>query len=222
MADYPIVVDLFDRLCVVVGGGAVGLRKVRGLMGTGARIRLVSRDLGGPLPASAEIEILHRDYRPEDLRGAFMVFAATGSRKLNDAILDQARQEKALCCVVDRSNGGDFHLPAILHRGNLQVAVSSSGTSPALSAVVRNEVARLLPASWEVVGQIATALRGKRLTGSGASAYNRANLQSLIDRGLLALIEAGDAPAVDGLLQEVLGPGTGLTGLGVQLPKGTS
>ncbi len=219
MADYPITLQLTDQLCVVVGAGAIGRRKLAGLRRAGARLRLVAPD-APPELAAPDLEIRQRPFDPADLEGAVLVCAATDDPDLNAAIAHQARAAGLLVNVADQPELGNFTLPALCRRGGLTLAVSSGGASPALSALVRDQLAASLGPEWGTVLEIAAALRQKRLTPLQSSEYNQELLRCLLERGLPALVAAGATPAIDELLQDLCGPGCTLAGLDVHLPKG--
>lgn len=221
MPDYPILLDIRDRLCVVVGGGPVGMRKVRGLLDAGARVRLID-----PEPSAAEglpdVEVAARPYRTGDLQGAVLAFAAAGNRRTNAAVAADARKAGILVNVADAPLEGDFRLPALLRRQDLTVAVSTAGRSPALAAVLRDRLAQNLGPEWATVVDLAAALRQKRLTPPRGNEYNQTILCQLLDGGLPALIAHNDPAAIDRLLATLLGEGFSLAELGVQLPKETA
>lgn len=147
-ADYPIVLTrLAGVLAVVVGGGAVGERKVRGLLAVGAEVRLVSPEATPRLRTWADeqrISWMQRDYVTGDLAGARLVFAATNQRAVNARVAREAAELGMLCNVADAPDEGNFHLPA-LHRGpELTIAVSSGGAAPARAVALRDAIARWL------------------------------------------------------------------------------
>jgi len=220
MPDYPVMLQLEGRLCVVVGGGPVALRKARGLREAGARVRLVAADVSAPAEELDGMEVSVRSYRDGDLSGAFLAFAATGDREVNAAVVREARRCGILVGVADAPAEGDFALPALLRRGDLAVAVATGGRSPALAALVRDQLAAQIGPEWAVVLDIAAALRRKRLTLQGKTEYNQAILRRLLDGGLPELIAGGDEPAVDQLLRTLFGEGSTLAELGVRLAKG--
>lgn len=215
----PLNFNLRERLCVVVGGGAVGQRKLAALQAAGACIRLID-----PAPAEvpAGVEWLARPYHPGDLAGAVLVVAATGDAAVNAAVAAEAR---ALCLpvnVADDPEAGDFAFPALLRRGSVTVAVATDGGSPALAAVLRDLLAASVGPEWQIVAEIAAALRQKRLTLSGATEYDQQVLRRLLQDGLPGLVAAGDAEGVDRLLRALVGPDVTLATLGVSLSKGVS
>jgi len=218
---YPIQVQLQGRLCVVIGGGRVGLRKTAGLLRAGARVRLITGD-AAPEPAAAEgLEVLRRPYREGDLEGAFLAFAATDSRSSNAAVAVEARRRQIPVNIADDPQNSDFSLPAQLARGDLLITVSTDGQSPALAAQLRNHLAEIIGPEWETVLAVAAAMRRKPLTPEQKTEYGGKILGRLIAADLPALIARNDAEKIDQLFTEILGEKVSLADLGIQLPKGT-
>jgi siroheme synthase-like protein len=165
-APYPIFLDLADRPCLVVGGGPVAEGKVRGLLGAGARVTVVSPTLTPALAAlAADGRFRHerREYAPGDLAGTVLAFATTGDRAVSRAIRSEGRELGVWVNAADDAEHCDFLLPAVLRRGSLAVAVSSGGASPALTRAVRDELERYFPANFgdfvEIVAEVRRELR---------------------------------------------------------------
>lgn len=145
MADfYPMMVNLKEKLCVVIGGGAIAERKVLGLLEAGAdRLVVVSPLLTEELQRLAEMRSIRhkrREYKEEDLADAFLVFAATGNRTVNHSISLSAAGSGVLCNVADKAEEGAFITPAVVRRGDLLLAVTSGGASPSLIARIKREL----------------------------------------------------------------------------------
>jgi cobalt-precorrin 5A hydrolase/precorrin-3B C17-methyltransferase len=148
---YPITLtNLRDAPVVVVGGGAVGGRKVRGLLAAGAAVRLVSPAITPELRALADtgaIEWHARPYQQGDLAGARLAFIATNQRTVNAQVAGEAAALGLLCNVADDPQAGDFHLPAVHREPGLLVAVSTEGVSPARAKQLRDQIAAWLATS---------------------------------------------------------------------------
>ncbi|MEO7911138.1 MAG: bifunctional precorrin-2 dehydrogenase/sirohydrochlorin ferrochelatase [Roseiflexaceae bacterium] len=148
---YPIILtNLRGVLVVLVGGGAVGARKLRGLLAVGAAVRLISPAATPELRALADsgaITWYARAYQPSDLIGARLVFAATDQRAVNAQVADDAAALGLLCNIADDPHAGDFHLPAVYREHELLVTVSTAGTSPARAKRLRDQIAAWLSAS---------------------------------------------------------------------------
>jgi cobalt-precorrin 5A hydrolase / precorrin-3B C17-methyltransferase len=147
---YPITLtNLRGALVIVVGGGAVGARKLRGLLEVGASVRLISPAATSELRALADSGAItwhEHAYKPGDLAGARLVFAATDQQLVNAQVADDAAALGILCNVADDPRAGDFHLPAVHREPDLLVAVSTAGASPARAKRLRDEIAACLSA----------------------------------------------------------------------------
>lgn len=145
---YPIyLTHLSQLLAIVIGGGAVGERKVAGLLAAGARVRLISPQATTQLQAWAQagqIEWLARAYQPGDLAEAFLVFAATNLRVINAQVAADAAHLTRLCNVADAPAEGAFHVPAVHRQAGLVIAVGSGGQSPRRTKQVRDQIAKWL------------------------------------------------------------------------------
>jgi precorrin-2 dehydrogenase / sirohydrochlorin ferrochelatase len=168
---YAAFLDLRGRLCLVVGGGSIAERKVTGLLEAGARVRVVSPTLTidlEKLACARTIEHRGRRFRRVDTRGCTLVVAATGVAEIDDAVAAAARGARALVNVVDRPASCDFILPSVLRRGELQIAVSTGGRSPALAREIRrrleSEIGEDYAALVTRVGDARARLRRRRLT----------------------------------------------------------
>ena len=159
---YPIFLDLDGRRCVIVGGGEVANRKARKLLQARAEVVLVSPEVKPELESVA-VEVHRRPYREGDLEGAFLVFAATGRRGVNAAVAREARGRGIPVNVADVPSEGDFALPSVLRRGQLQVAVSTGGASPTLARRIRYELESTFVSEWAgVVDELGRARRDGR------------------------------------------------------------
>jgi precorrin-2 dehydrogenase/sirohydrochlorin ferrochelatase len=148
---YPIFLDLADRLCVVIGGGAVAERKARGLLDAGARVRLVSPQVTGGvrrLAAQGRIEVVPREYREGDLEGAALAIAATDAEEVNMRVHEESKRLSIPLNVADKPELCDFILPSVVRKGPVVVAISTSGLLPALARRLKEEIDSTLPADY--------------------------------------------------------------------------
>ncbi|MEM7534610.1 MAG: precorrin-3B C(17)-methyltransferase [Chloroflexota bacterium] len=145
---YPIsLVGLENSLAVVVGGGPVGTRKVRGLLKVGAKVKVVSPEITPALQMlvdDSKVQWVPRAYQGLDLAMAKVVFAATNQRLVNAEIAHDARLAGAFCNVADAPDEGDFYVPAVYRHDGMLVAVSSEAGSPRRSVKLRDEIGGLL------------------------------------------------------------------------------
>lgn len=218
MSDYPVMLQLAGKCCVVVGSGPVGLRKVQGLLAAGARVRLIAPELTDQT-APDGVETVPRSFRPGDLAGAFLAFAATGDGACDRAVAEEARRLGIPVCLAGLPREGDFTLPALLRRGDLSVAVSTAGRSPALATLVRDRLETLLSETWATVLEIAAAARQHALVNPQDIDYSRETLRCLLEGGLPELLAARDEDGIDRLLREAFGLPWSLAALGISLPE---
>lgn len=188
-AYYPAFLDLRGRRCLVVGGGEVAERKVTGLLDACARVRVVSPALTPTLAALATagfVEHRARAFRRHDIRGCALVVAATGVTGVDDAVAAAARRARSLVNVVDRPGSCDFILPSVLRRGDLQIAVSTGGKSPALAREIRRRLEAEIGADYgALVARVGEARARLRARGLAPAARMRA-----ADRLAIAALEA--------------------------------
>ena len=139
---FPMFVKLERRRCVVAGGGPIAESKVGSLLASGAEVIVVSPTLTEPL---AELERrgaltwLAREFETADLDEAFLVIAATGDEAINELVFQEAERRGVLCNAVDQPPRCHFYFPAVVRRGALQIAISTSGLSPSLAQRLRKQ-----------------------------------------------------------------------------------
>ena len=182
---YPVFLDLRGRCCVVLGGGALALEKVQGLLGAEAMVRVVAAGLVADLSALVErgaVEWVPRDYRRGDLAGAVLAIDASGEEAINAQSHREARAAGVSLNVVDRPERCDWIAPAIVRRGPLQIAVSTSGESPFLAGSIRARLERLFGEEWgpftALVGEVRRRLRSGGVDPAAQEAVYRALLRS--------------------------------------------
>jgi precorrin-2 dehydrogenase len=162
VAYYPIFLELAGRSCLVVGGGPVAERKVEGLLAAGAVVTVVSPTLGGPLRRlldEGRVRHLAREYRPGDLDGHQLAFVATDDGAVNAAVALEGRERSVWVNAADDPAHCAFILPSVLRRGELQVAVATGGTSPALSRVIREELEGYFTDDYAALSRLAAEVR---------------------------------------------------------------
>jgi siroheme synthase-like protein len=159
MALCPIELRLEGRTCLVVGLGPVGRRKAAAMVEAGARVIGVDPAAGGAgMPATAGVEVLPEAYRPDHLGGADLAIAAA-TPEVNRRVVADARRARVWVCSTSAPDEGDFTLPAVWRSGPLVLSVSTSGASPALSAVLRDRAAEALGPAAAGLAAILAELR---------------------------------------------------------------
>jgi precorrin-2 dehydrogenase/sirohydrochlorin ferrochelatase len=210
MRYYPINLDIKNRRCLVVGGGAVGTRKVNTLLDCGARVTVVSPD---PTPrlkelaAQGAIHLKQRPYRSDDVDQMFLVIGATDDERLNRQISNDAEQQNTLCNIADRPEVCNFILPAIVRRGDLVITISTSGNSPALAKRLRLDLEKQFGNEYADFLRLMGAVREKLLRQAHEPEAHKDLFNQLIDRDLVGLIKANNTKEINALLHDVLGEG---------------
>ena len=140
---YPVFLDLNARSCVVIGGGPIAEGKIQMLLECGANITMISPTVTAQIKDLAKtgaIQLEEREYREGDLSQAYLVIAATDDNNVNQTIAREAEQHNLLLNVADVTHLCNFIAPAVVRRGDVTVAISTSGTSPALARKLREEI----------------------------------------------------------------------------------
>ena len=208
MRYYPLYLNIADKRCVVVGGGDVAARKVERLLSCGARVTVIGRKLSPALDVlkkNGRLEHVESDYRKEHLRGAFLVIGATDSPEVNERVYRDSKEEGILVNVVDDPGLCDFILPSLMERGDLSIAVSTGGKSPALARKIRQELESIYGPEYEVLLGIMCALREKVLSRQGPSEANRLVFESVLDSDVLDKIRKKDWQAVKERIRDLTG-----------------
>lgn len=204
---YPIGLNVRQKKCVVIGGGAVAERKVITLLRSGASITVISPRVTSVLQRlgrEGEISILSRPYRRGDLCNAFLIIGATDNEKINRQIHEEAAENKVLANIVDNPSLSNFILPAIVERGDLTISILTGGKSPALSRHLRQEIEALFPAHFgdhlERIGELRQEL-GQRL---GRASQRREAWRRLMARGLLQMLEEHRETDIRAVVEETI------------------
>ena len=138
---YPVALDIENKLTVVVGGGKVAQLKIQTLLDSKARVRVVSPELAPKLKLlhkSKKVQWVRRTVQLEDIKGAFVVIAATSDKKVNEKVSRWAKKSKILVNVVDQPAMSHFISPALLRKSIALIAVYTNGKSPSLSRDLKN------------------------------------------------------------------------------------
>ncbi len=211
-AYYPAFLDLSGRLCLVVGGGTVAQRKAEALLEAGALVTVVSPRLTKGLKALAEdgaISAMVRRYRRGDLRQAVLVVAATNNPTVNQSVAADASRRGILVNVVDEPALCSFIVPAVVKRGDLVLAISTGGKSPAVAKRLRRDLESWLDSGpAQLLGLAAEVRQELRAHGQRPSPRR---WQSALDNHLMALVREGKRDeARRRLLSSLVGAGEGV------------
>ena len=208
MKYYPVNLDLTRKRCVVIGGGEVAERKVERLLECGARVLVVSRALTPVLAerkSAGKLEHVERDYEAGALDGAFLVIGATDRGEVNERISKDAMERGLLVNIVDDPDRCNFILPSLVRQGDLSIAVSTGGKSPALAKKLRKELEKQYGPEYQTLIGIMGTLRRKILGRGGQAADNKAIFEELVHSELLQAIREKDSGRVNAIIRERTG-----------------
>lgn len=159
---YPAFLNIEDRPCVVIGGGAVAEQKVKLLLRSKATIKVISPDFTPGLQELGEkgkIDLVQRRYQHGDLFGQFIATAATNNNSVNEAIFREANERGIPVNVVDVTRLCSFIVPAVVRRGNITFAISTGGKSPAMARKVREDLERFFPEEYGKLLELVAEVR---------------------------------------------------------------
>ena len=186
----PIFLKLEGRSCLVVGAGKVALEKIGSLLHAGANLHVVAPavcDQVEALASTDRIVLERREFREDDLEGKFLVVTATDSRAVNRAVFLVAQQRNLLCNSVDDPPNCDYYFSSVVQRGQLQIAISTAGESPALAQRLRQEIDAQLPTDTGEWLDALGSLRREILATHPAGQERKALLHSLAQRSVCSL-----------------------------------
>ena len=210
MRYYPVNIEIQNRNCLVVGGGAVATRKAVTLSDCGARVTVVSPDATNRLSELADngfLTVIKRPYQASDLEGVFLVIGATNDTELNRKIYEDAEHLKILCNIADQPEICNFILPSVIQRGDLVISISTSGKSPAFAKKLRQDLEKEFGDEYALFLKLMGAVRQKLLSQDHDPEAHKACFEQLIEKGLIESIRDQKKEAIDSLLHQVLGKG---------------
>lgn len=211
MRPYPLFMQLEGCRCLVVGAGAVGRRKLSGLLPCGLADILVldtaepDADLQKLLDASC-VRFERRAFVADDVHGCALVFAATGSRQANDFIAQTCREHDIPCNVIDAPATGSFIVPAHFACGDMVVALSTGGQSPALAKRMRMELQEWFGNRYGNFASLMGRIRPLVLALGQETEHNTAIFRQLVHSNLPDALAKRDAAACYETLQSILPP----------------
>jgi precorrin-2 dehydrogenase/sirohydrochlorin ferrochelatase len=240
MGYLPIFMNLDGRRCVVVGGGEVAERRVAALLEAGARVCVISPKLTAELQRLAStnaVEHLAREWKPGDLKDCLLAFAATDDLRVHRATAAEARafrvpinvaDQPELCDfitpsveVADQPELCDFITPSVVRRGELQIAISTSGASPALASRIRRDLQVTIGPEYETVTQIMRAARSYVRKRQQDSRERARILQAIAASNIAELVRQADWIGIDRLLTQHLGAGLAVLRIKLRPPQPT-
>jgi len=208
MRYYPVFLDIAGKPVVVIGGGNIAHQKVVGLLKAEAEVTVVSPELNeemAELANEGRFRHIKRDYEPGDLEGYTLAFVATDDRSVNATVADEGKERRVWVNAVDDPPYCDFIMPGIAQKGDLIIAISTSGRSPAMARKMREEIEAFLTEDYAAMLELAAEVRAvlrEKGTLVDADIWNKALDVEL--RKLLA--EGKQAEAKERLLRSLSEP----------------
>jgi precorrin-2 dehydrogenase/sirohydrochlorin ferrochelatase len=207
---YPAILDIAGRRALVVGGGKVGEGKVRNLLNAGAKVKVVSLGATPQVERWADegtIELELRPYESRDLDGCFLVIAATEQNETNVRVFEDAERRQMLCNVVDVTHLCNFILPSIVRHGDLAIAVSTGGASPALARRIRISLGQCYGDEYAVALELLGSLREELKARYPDPEERKVIFERMVYSELMDLVRAGDADAIEAWVQRCIDDG---------------
>jgi siroheme synthase-like protein len=209
MGYLPIFLDVSRRPCLVIGGDEFAEAKIRALLDAGAVVTVMSREASDGIKfqaADGKIRYVAREYEYGDLRGVALVYVAAKNPEIARCAAWEARELGIPLNVVDNPASSTFISPATFKRGDLQIAISTSGSSPALARMLRERLEQQIGPGYAMV--LAIMRRARHfLRSREADQRARAFILKSLAQALLDLVETLDNTLIDGALRLHLGAG---------------
>jgi precorrin-2 dehydrogenase len=205
---YPVYIQLKEQPCVVIGGGKIAEGKVEGLLAVEAKVTLISPDLTPHLQDLVKqnrITYLSRTYQPGDLTGAFIVICATDQAEINHQVWQEASANNQLVNVVDDTPRCNFIAPSILRKGDLTIAISTSGKAPAMAVRLKERLQRELGPEYERFLELAGKLREPLAHHIPDFETRKALWYELVDSEILDALARGDDESAKEIISQVVG-----------------
>jgi siroheme synthase-like protein len=204
---FPIYLNLTSKRVIVIGGGEVAERKVASLSGTGAAIVVISPDLTPELLSLAKsnaIDWQKRSYVHGDCSGAALILSATNDPTISREVWEEATRAGILVNTADQPSLCDFIMPAVIRRGDLAVAISTGGASPALAATLRERLSEMVGPEYEELLEILSRARPGIQQRFQDERDRKALHYRILDSNLIGLIKGHDREGAERLLREII------------------
>jgi siroheme synthase-like protein len=207
---YPAILDIAGRNAVVVGAGKVGEGKIAGLLNADAKVKVVAAtatDRVRDWAREGRIQLDERPYESSDLDGAFLVIAATQHNDTNVRVFEDAEARQMLCNVVDVTHMCNFILPSIVRHGDLAIAVSTGGASPAMARRIRISLGQCYGDEYAVALELLGSLR-EELKAMYPNPEDRKILfERIVYSDLMDMVRAGDTERIEAWVQTCIDEG---------------
>lgn len=207
MGLYPVGLELSGQSVLVVGGGAVAVRKIESLLEAGAVVTVVSPDLAPDLVALHSrnaVTWLKREYREGDVEGFTLVMAATNHEAVNRQVASEARSRRIPVNVAGQPDVGSFIVPAVVRQGALTMAIFTGGTSPMMARKLRAELQQQFGPEYAEWLDLLGALRPRLMREVPDPRLRQAVYQRLVYSDALDLLRLGNRAQVEALVEQAI------------------
>ncbi len=211
---YPAILDIAGRRAVVVGAGKIGEGKIAGLLNAGARVKVVSltsTDAVRRWAQEGRIDLEQRAYESADLEDTFLVIAATENNDTNVRVFEDAEARQMLCNVVDVTHLCNFILPSIVRHGDLAIAVSTGGASPALARRIRISLAQCYGDEYAVALQLLGSLREELKAMYPSPDERKVLFERMVYSDFMDMVRSGDVERIEAWVQTCIDEGPAYT-----------
>jgi precorrin-2 dehydrogenase / sirohydrochlorin ferrochelatase len=204
---YPVYLNLKSKRVVVIGAGEVAERKVESLLDTGATIVVISPEFTARVASLADqkrIELQRRPYVVGDCAGAALIFSATDDPKISSAVYKEASALGVFVNTADQPPLCSFIMPAVVRRGDIGIAISTGGTSPALAARLRRKISSTIGPEYMRLAELLSRTR-LEIRGRVSDEKDRKELHyRILDSDIITLLKQNDTAGAERRLQEII------------------
>ncbi len=207
MSLFPIILNIIDKDCLVVGGGKVALRKIKSLLQAGAKIRVISPEFLSDINKLAEnnlIKLFKKNFEEKDIGCPFLVISATNNIDINKKVAEMCFNRNIPVNVIDDPSLCTFQIPAVVKRGDLNIAVSTGGKSPMLAANLRKKLEGQFGVEYEIYIKILGDVRKRVLNEIPDEDKRKSIFKKIIQSDLLELIKKGEESRIKERIEECI------------------
>lgn len=205
---YPVYIQMQGQPCIVIGGGKIAEGKVDGLLDVQAKVTIIAPQLTRhlhDLVKQGQITYIPREYQPGDLTGAFLVICATDQHEINHQVWQEATANRQLVNVVDDTPRCNFIAPSILRKGDLTIAISTSGKAPALAVRLKEQLHKELGPEYERFLALAGELREPLAHHIPDFETRKALWYELVDSEILDVLAEGNETKAREIISRIVG-----------------
>jgi len=205
---YPILLNLSGRKCIVIGGGTIAERKVSSLLDSGGSVSVIAPFITDHLRGLSQenkITFINREYEKGDLKGAFLVIAATDSSQVNKSVYEETRELGIMADIVDEPQLCDFIVPSCIRRGPLIITVSTSGKSPCLSKKIRKDLESIYSEAYGTFTSMLGNMRERVQKEIPVPEKRKKFWETLMESNIPELLKKGKHREVEELIEEIFG-----------------